>query len=112
MIELLIKHGADVNIKNNKGMTALFETVLFYHSLKTAELLLNHGANVNMQDYDGSTPLHTLIKWSDNLVAAKMLVSHGALINIQNNKGENAISYASSLNRGKILDFLTSCGQN
>ena len=61
--ELLIKHGANVNTKNDKGLTPLHrvaaqrkKTTLKKH-IKICELLLKHGADVNAKNNDGNTPI-------------------------------------------------------
>jgi ankyrin repeat protein len=56
-VEFLLAHGADVNAKNYKGQTPLFNA----RSLDIAELLLVHGADVNSTNNDGETPLQAAL---------------------------------------------------
>ena len=52
MIELLIEHGADVNVADEHGKTALI--VAAENSNKEMlELLIKHGANINTADESG-----------------------------------------------------------
>lgn len=58
MLELL-KHGADIEGKDEKGCTALHEAA--YNASKTAlKLLIEHGADPNARNKKGQTPLHVL----------------------------------------------------
>lgn len=49
-VDLLVKKGADLNIKNNMGMTALMYAVK--NDSDVVKMLINLGANVNAQDND------------------------------------------------------------
>ena len=55
-IEFLLKHGAEVNVADKYGDTALTEVARYGHS-DVVELLLEHGAEVNAADKYGQTPL-------------------------------------------------------
>ena len=50
-VQALVKNGADVNAKDNYGMTAFMWTVLKGNK-EISELLLKNGANVNTEDND------------------------------------------------------------
>lgn len=54
--ELLIRKGADINVANDFGKTALHLAAQKGHD-KIAELLVKHGANVHSLDSHGRTPL-------------------------------------------------------
>ena len=60
-MESLLKHGADVNLKNSDGQTLLHAFCksaplnIFLHK---AKILIDYGANPNIQDELGNTPLH------------------------------------------------------
>lgn len=62
-VELLVKHRADTNIKNNDGDTALTlisgKFVADFHtaSLDVLSILIKHGADINAKDSEGQTPL-------------------------------------------------------
>lgn len=57
MTETLLKFGADVNLKNDSGKTALMLTC-FAGQIETAKLLREHGARYDDFDNGGSTAMH------------------------------------------------------
>ncbi len=84
IIKLLLDAGADPNLKDSAGKTAL-------HYLadsevphpKALEYLLQVGANINAQDNNGDTPLHWAIR-KKRYDLVKMLVEAGADKTIKN----------------------------
>jgi|SRR5579859_7925014 len=54
--ELLIKHGANVNAKQQQGITPLHETT-HNGKMELTRLLLDHGAAANVKTENGQTPL-------------------------------------------------------
>ena len=66
VLQYIINQGADVNAKDDEGLTPLCYSIL--NIFKTNELkatldfLLKNGAAVNTKDNDGLTPLHYLIR--------------------------------------------------
>ena len=54
---MLLKVGANVNAKGNKGSTPLHQAAMV-NDFVIAEVLLKVGANVNAKDNNGFTPLH------------------------------------------------------
>ena len=78
--ELLLGHGADVNIRDYEFMTPL-HVAAEYHSVEVAKLLLGSGAEVNALDMFGKTALHYAAAAHDiekGAALAKMLVEAGA----------------------------------
>jgi ankyrin repeat protein len=59
--KLFLAHGANVNARDNAGMTPLHLAV-GANSQPMVELLIAHGANVNAKDKDGNTPLDLWLK--------------------------------------------------
>ena len=56
VVELLLRHGAEVNPQISDGATALMVAAGEGHE-RVVELLLRHGAEVNLQDSNGFTTL-------------------------------------------------------
>lgn len=55
-VELLLKEGADINVRNYCGRTPL-HLAAFNGHVSTAEHLIRKGANINAKEYLGLTPL-------------------------------------------------------
>ncbi|MGQ3887496.1 ankyrin repeat domain-containing protein [Legionella sp. CNM-1927-20] len=83
VIDLLLKHGADINSVDKKGMTALHYAVQNFYNYREEPLnlikkLLKHGASLEAQDNKGQTPIETAQEHSkDGRVTAsdKLLAS-------------------------------------
>ncbi|ELU14473.1 hypothetical protein CAPTEDRAFT_133977, partial [Capitella teleta] len=56
-MDMLIKHGADVNIADNDGITPLYLATSYGHVCAMKKLLMN-GADRNQQTRTGDTALH------------------------------------------------------
>lgn len=88
MIELLVKHGADINKQDVRKTTALHHAAEIPQdiTLKPLKYLIENGANINAQDINGNTPL--FIAYAvNNPEAVKLLLNAGADITIRNNNG-------------------------
>lgn len=64
LIEMLIRHGADVNKKSVTGKTPIMYSLLLSLNSKKnraiIELLTKHGADINEKDSDGKTALERM----------------------------------------------------
>lgn len=56
LINILLKHGSNINRTNSHGGSVLFCPVL-WNNMKTLKILLKHGADPRIKDSDGYTPL-------------------------------------------------------
>lgn len=84
-VEILLKHGANVDIQDNNGKTALMHAakhVICYSSVKTIKLLLAHNANVNLQDITDWTAIMHSLSPNNSPTTSKLLLDHGADINL------------------------------
>lgn len=79
-VELLIQYGADVNLENKQGETAL-TTATHEKKINVAKLLLSKGADVNHMDHHGNTPLILAVKNMDEEFV-ELLLSHQASVDI------------------------------
>ena len=78
-VKSLIEKGADVSVKNDRGITPLhFAGTRGYKDI--AELLISKGADVNAETKKGYTPLH----WAamdGHIKVADLLITGGANVN-------------------------------
>lgn len=56
LVKLLLSYGADPNIRNYDGATALHFSV-YEGQIEIAKLLIDNGADKTIQDSDGNTPV-------------------------------------------------------
>ena len=91
-VDTLIRGGADVNIQDNSGATALM-TAAGKDCDKCVEYLIRAGADVNSQNNDGYSALMCAARWGcDKCV--RMLIAAGASLNIQDTGGNTALGLA------------------
>jgi ankyrin repeat protein len=94
MIQLLIAHGADVNVQGSSGATPLFWAVM-RDQLDDVKFLLDHGANPNLTDAYKDTPLICAVQMRfESLV--EPLVDKGADVNALDQTPSRALTYAIS----------------
>jgi ankyrin repeat protein len=113
MLQLLIDHGADVNVKSssNRGQSLLHEAVLS-QSCEMAKILLQSGADVNAVDNYEETALIYACQYDDQFPPSEMvqiLLSHGADANVgYSRNGCTALLQAmkSSLWAAKLVTLL------
>ncbi len=88
---LLLNKGADSNLKDNNGRTALHRCAEV-GNLEAVELLLDHQADVNSCDNAGDTPLNLSII-EGNKSVAKLLLEKGADATIANEDNKSGVDY-------------------
>jgi ankyrin repeat protein len=112
IVEYLIKKGADVNLKDNEGKTALLWAAS--NSLPNAKILVAHGAKVDEPANDGMTPfLQATLGVSSGKVPIEMcelLRKNSANVNAaltrKNALGWTALHYDSVNGDIKLVKYL------
>ncbi|KFG86104.1 hypothetical protein MANI_109978 [Metarhizium anisopliae] len=109
-IQLLLKHGADINIKDREGRTPLsIAAGQWGKSLGIMQLLLEHGADINIKDREGRTPLLIAAAEGDaNPAIIQLLLEHGAAcdINVKDRQGRTPLSIAAHKGDKRTLQLL------
>ncbi|HZS10079.1 MAG TPA: ankyrin repeat domain-containing protein [Blastocatellia bacterium] len=90
-VRLLLEQGADPNLRNDAGATALMWAV---DDPEKTRLLIEHGANVNARSDDGRTPLLIAAEQFSNSGVIKLLLERGADLSA---KSPNNLGYATVL---------------
>jgi ankyrin repeat protein len=105
VIQVLLAHGADAGIHNQRGETPLHMASRWfrgqdYREHKVVKSLLEHGAVVNATDLYGESPLHWAcgVPRDRGLFMVKFLLENGADINAISGLGFNPLQVASSRN--------------
>jgi len=112
MVELLLRHGAEVNATDGNGKTPLHYAA--EKSFKTvAEALLANGAEVNAKvsgsvKTDG-TPLH-LAAQSDSAGIVDLLLAKGAEVNSKARGGGTPLSWAAGSGHVRVAELLLAKG--
>ena len=104
IVQMLLNNGADVDLKNSDGNTALMvlvsdEEAVFPHSnnnLEIVEMLLKRGADVNTQNQYGYTALMISgifysMNYSVRLI--ELLLKYNANVNIRDIDGDSALMW-------------------
>ncbi len=107
-VRRFIQGGANVNSRNNRGMSPLM-TAAFWGHLQVVHELIRAGANVNARNNDGWTALMYAIL-EDQLQIARELIRAGANVNARNNDGDTALTGAARRGRTQIVRELLKAG--
>ena len=108
MAKLLIKAGADLQIKDSSGDTALV-AALGQGRKEMALLLLEHTDNIDETDRFGSS----IIKYaasSNHPKCIEMLIARGADVNIANKHGDTPLHGAAAVRNEDIIAMLLEAG--
>lgn len=96
-VQVLLKHGAEVNAKSQSDQTPLHAVIWNKTTLLgmngVVHALLEAGAVVNARNSKGQTPLHWAAHYG-HVEAVRLLVKYGADTRLRNDDGETALDKA------------------
>lgn len=118
IIEMLIKHGADINAHDKKGRTALHFAAMRAGCHLVVATLLKYGASPNNIDYHRAQPIHYAsgkikVKYGHKEVyfaIAHRLALSGSSLDRADKEGKTPLHYAASIGNELIVDFLINEG--
>ena len=109
MVQVLLGIKADINARNVKGWTPLYqlsENPGYSDSLQSpanvARVLLEHGADVNACSDNRCTPLHIAVR-RKRVELVRVLLEHGASVDAKDGRGETPFQVASDPDIIKLL---------
>lgn len=109
--KLLLKHKANVDLRNINGSTALIIASAYADDLneegimKLTKILLEYGANINLQDNDGDPALLSVQQEYSNI--AKLLKVSKLLLEYDAIPSEINYKYVNIINNILILNVLS-----
>lgn len=105
ILELLLKHGAQVDSVNAQGATALHDAALAGQNAAAAALI-RHGANINARDSEmGETPLHRAASWGRRSTVELLLANH-ADAQIKDKHGRTPLDLAIANSQNDVVAVL------
>jgi ankyrin repeat protein len=107
MVELLIAHGADTELRDHAGESPLYRTMLFGRK-DNLEALIAQGADVNAPDRGGITPFATGIDGSRECL--QTLIAHGADVDSRDSAGHTPLYWAVTYSNRDAVEFLIAHG--
>lgn len=106
--ELLLQNGADVDMRDKDGKTALHHASVKGME-EMVELLLQYQAHVNLGDNFGWVPLHLAINVM-KVEVLKVLLEHGADVNMKDPNGKAALHLVGPAGRADVVELLLQHG--
>jgi ankyrin repeat protein len=103
-VEKLLAHGADINMQDADGDTALHGAAET-GNIEIARLLLDKGANPNAKNKQGGTPLMWAAVYGND-DAARLLLNRGAIASLKDNDGITAAEWAARNKRDSMVALL------
>jgi ankyrin repeat protein len=103
VVALLLKSGAEVNARDEDGVTPL--SYAADNSAEAVSLLLKNGADVNARSENGSTPLMSAVEgnyipnaedggFGSNLEMVRLMLESGAEVDAKDDLGRTALMFA------------------
>jgi len=135
MVQLLVETGADIDVKNIRGCTPLYEAVRA-EKLEVVRELLRQGANPNIKNFSGKSPLALAVEkyqrdiadilafygaqvesiyeaaYVGDLDKLRKCLGNGLDVNSPAPDGSTALHKAAHAGRIKIVKFLLKKGAN
>jgi hypothetical protein len=114
MVQVLLNLEADVNIRNDSGMTPLnYISIVDLGSRQSlanvARLLLDRGADPNARNTWGWTPLHTAT-FKEQIELIRILLERGADVAAEDDQGRIPFSLAEEYGYDEIMKLLSEHG--
>ena len=111
VVEVLLKNGANVDVKDSVGNTPLLNAISFSGSSpKITTFLIEHGADVHVVDTDKKTCLHLAME-NDNDKLVVTLLKCGVSVRAEDKNGWTPLHEAAYYGSGKSAKVLVDSGE-
>ena len=111
IVNLLLSRGVDVNVKDNRGYTALAHALEARYPEVEEALLKRPELDPNVGGLLGR-PILLAYVWRDNQKATERLLALGANVNLQDKDGDTALHGAAETGNVEIIRMLLDKGAN
>lgn len=111
-VEILLKRGANVNVKGNKRYTPLHYAVKNGNVPMVLTLLGAEGIDVNPEDDSGNTPLHLAASYNRTAIAIQLLKAEGINVDAQDYYGNTPLHTAARSKHTNMVKKLLNRGAN
>lgn len=101
---LILIYGADVNLPDAQGLTALYHATVGGH-VDIVSILLNHGAKVAQEDHEGPTPLRLALD-GGYIEIVELLLSRGSKPTEPDTEGNTLLHVAARNNWVGVVRLL------
>ena len=105
--QVLVDAGAEVDVRDNWGVTPLMQAAVFGQQ-GGAEFLLGLGADIAARSNNGETVLHR----AANAAMARLLLEHGAQLDVRTLDGATALHTAVSRDDAELVRVLIELGSD
>lgn len=106
VIRLLLEHGADANMVDDNGFSAIHQAAAL-NNVNALNLLIEHGADLHRASGKGYTPLHTAI-YGKAEACIVILLRSGASLSAIGVAERDPLQYARELKRADLLALMES----
>ena len=111
-VKFLMDQGADANLQDKKGYTALHYVAMYYRSFDAIHLCcFNNRSDFNIQDADNFTPLMTAVNRL-NLNVVNYLLQNGAYLDLEDRYAQRCLQLLFDVGLITSCEILSSLSRN
>ena len=111
LVNALVSHGVDLNVKDNLGYTALAHAIEAWFPVVEYALFNRPGLDPNVGGLKGR-PILLAYVWRDDKERTEKLLAHGADVKLQDADGDTALHGAAQNGNVEIMRLLLDKGAN
>jgi ankyrin repeat protein len=109
MIDLLLRHGAEIDVQDSAGQTPLMRAAQYGHAV-ASNVLIDAGARVNTADSNSLTALMLASARGQLNIVTQLLTKTNANVNLRENKRWSALTIAAKWGHVEIVEMLIKHG--